>query len=307
MRRYFLAMIAMLILPIFLAGCGCGGSDVELLSIAVTPDAQTIVMGATQQYTATGTFSDNTTQDITTRVTWSSSVQGAATISNATGTEGRASGIFTGTTVITATAGSISGTATLSIVPNLISIAVTPQEQSLAAGSDKQYTATGTYSDNTTQDITATVTWSSLAEAIAVISNADGSKGRATAVAAGVTTIAATSGQITGTASLTVTVPPPPPPPPPPTVTLVSIKVTPENLWASYNTTIQYTATGTYSDGSTRNITEPADWSSSRPEIATISNIPGSKGLALTDHKIGVTIITATLDGISGSTTLFDP
>lgn len=394
MKKYFLAVIAMLLLPVVLAGCGCGGSDVALVSITVTPDAQTIVMGATQQYTATGTFSDNTTQNITTLVTWSSSQLNTATISNATGTEGKAAGIFTGSTIIKATSGDISGTATLTVVPHLVSIAVTPQTQSLLAGADKQYTATGTYSDGTILDITEVVTWSSSSEAIAGISNAAGSKGRASAVAAGVATITASSGQITGAAGLTVTAAPVAPTlalitvspavqtisagatqqftatgtysdsttknitalvtwtstagafatisdatgskglasgvaagvttitaslgqlsgtatltviVPPPTVSLVSIKVTPENLWSSYNTTIPYTATGTYSDSSTRNITELADWSSSKPDIATISNTPGSKGLALTDHKIGVTIITATLGGISGTTTLFDP
>jgi predicted small lipoprotein YifL len=399
MKRYFLAVIAMLLLPVVLAGCGCGGSDVELVSIAVTPDAQTIDMGATQQYTATGTYSDNTTQDITTLVTWSSSQLDVATISNVTGTEGRASGVFTGATEIKATSGSISGTAALTVLPNLVAIAVTPQGQSLQAGSATQYTATGTYSDSTTLDITGSVTWSSSAEAVALISNTAGEKGRATAIAAGATTITATSGQITGTSGLTVTVTPPPPPtvtlvsikvtpsvqtiaqgatqqyaatgtysdnttlditetvtwgslsetiatisntagskgratsiaagvttitatsgqitgaasltvtapPPPPTVTLVSIKVTPENLVVRFNKTVQYTATGTYSDGSTRNITELSVWSSSRPEVATISNTPGSRGLALTDHTIGDTTITATLDGVSGSTTLIDP
>lgn len=297
MRRNFLAVIALLFLPVLLAGCGCGGSDVALVSIAVTPETQTLVMGATQQYTATGTFSDSSTQDLTKLVTWSSSQQGTATISNATGAEGRASGVFTGTTTITATSGSISGTAALTVVPTLVSIAVTPQGASLAAGTEAQYTATGTYSDNTTQDLTGTVTWSSASGAVATIST----QGRATAVAVGVTTITATSGLIAGSSTLTVTVPPPPP------VTLVSIKVTPENIWASFGKTIQYTATGTYSDGSTRNITELVVWSSSRPDIATISNTPGSQGLALTDHKIGLTVISAVLDNITGTTTLFDP
>ncbi|MBA4372820.1 MAG: hypothetical protein C0402_08135 [Thermodesulfovibrio sp.] len=306
MKRYFLAVIALLLLPVMLAGCGCGGSDLSLVSIAVTPETQTLAMGATQQYTATGTFSDSTTQDLTKLVTWSSSQQTAATISNATGTEGRASGIFTGATTITATSGSISGTAALTVVPNLVSLVVTPQTQTLAAGTAQQFTATGTYSDDTTLDLTEIVTWSSLTEAVATISNTAGTRGRATAVAAGVTTVAATSGQLSDTAILTVTVPPPPPPPPP-SVTLVSIKVTPADLLASFSTTIQYTATGTYSDGSTRNITELAAWSSSRPEIATISNTPGTKGLALTDHLVGLTIITAVLDNISGTTTLFDP
>jgi len=303
MKKHFLAVVALLLLSIFLAGCGCGGSDVDLVSIAVTPPESTIVMGAAQQFTATGTYSDNTAKDITTLVTWTSSNLSTATISNATGSEGKAFGSFTGTTTITATSGSISGTAVLTVVPTLVSITVAPDGLSIQTGSAQQYTATGHYSDFSIKEITAQVVWSSTAAAVASVSNDEGTKGRALALTAGATSIVATSGEISGAAGLTVTAPPVVVP----TVFLVSIKVTPENPWVGFGKTIQFTATGTYSDGSTRVITEECIWTSSKEDIATISNTPGSRGLATTDHKVGFTVITATQGNISGSTTLFDP
>jgi hypothetical protein len=53
--------------------------------------------------------------------------------------------------------------------------------------------------------VTTTVTWSSSATAVATISNTAGTKGLATAVSTGTTTITATSGAITGSTGMTVT------------------------------------------------------------------------------------------------------
>jgi len=77
-----------------------------LQSIAVTPNPAAITQGLTQQFTALGTYSDLSTTDLTTVVTWNSSDTTIATItSGATG--GLASGLTPGGTNITATRGSI--------------------------------------------------------------------------------------------------------------------------------------------------------------------------------------------------------
>ena len=56
------------------------------------------------------------------------------------------------------------------------------------------------------------------------------------------------------------------------TATLVSIAVTPKNPSVALGTMQQFTATGTYSDGSTQNLTTTATWASSNPAVASISN-----------------------------------
>lgn len=179
---------------------------------------------------------------------------------------------------------------------DLVSLEVTPADPTIERGVQQQFTATGIFSDNSRRDLTNDVTWSSSEESVATISNESGSKGLAAGIAAGTTTIVATSGNIAATTSLNVT-----------SVVLVSITVTPANISVGYNTTVQYTATGHYSDNTTADITELVIWSSSEPSIATISNEPGSKGLATTDGITGSTTITATLGDISGSTLLIDP
>jgi formylglycine-generating enzyme required for sulfatase activity len=267
-------------------------TDATLSSIAVTPTNPSIANGA-KQFIATGTYSDKTTQVLTTSVTWSSSSTGVATISNAAGSNGLATSVSAGSTTITATSGSLSGTTTLTVTSaTLSSIAVTPTNPSIALGTTKQFIATGTYSDSTTQVITTSVTWSSSSTGVATISNAAGSNGLATSVATGSTTITATLSGVSGTTSLTVT-----------SATLSSIAVTPTNPSIANGTTKQFVATGTYSDNTTQVLTTSVTWSSSSTGVATISNVSGSNGLA-TSVATGSTTITATLSGVSGTTSL---
>ncbi|MGH8615798.1 MAG: DUF4082 domain-containing protein, partial [Gammaproteobacteria bacterium] len=88
------------------------GTAPTLTSIAVTPANPTIQTSATQQFTATGTYSDSSTQNITTQVTWASSNTAVATVNSA----GLATaGTTTGTTTISATLGTVSGNTTLTV------------------------------------------------------------------------------------------------------------------------------------------------------------------------------------------------
>ncbi|MDD2735026.1 MAG: Ig-like domain-containing protein [Desulfuromonadaceae bacterium] len=103
-----------------LAGCGGGSggggtpasnNTALLTAITITPTSPNIATGASLQFSATGTYSDNSTQNLTASVTWSSSDTSKANISNA----GMANTIAAGTSTIKAMLGSISGTSTLTI------------------------------------------------------------------------------------------------------------------------------------------------------------------------------------------------
>ncbi|HEY6837619.1 MAG TPA: DUF3443 family protein, partial [Geobacteraceae bacterium] len=207
MKSSKLALAFLVTIGLLMFGCGGGGggggTPKTLVSIAVTPATPSLPLGTTQQFTATGTFSDNSTQDLTPSVSWASSNTGVATISAA----GLATSVALGTTTITATSGTISNATTLTISSaTLRSVAVTPANPVVAIGGTQQFTATGTFSDNSTHDVTASATWSSSVTTVATISNAAGSIGKATAISAGTATIAATSGGISGGTTLTVPV-----------------------------------------------------------------------------------------------------
>jgi trimeric autotransporter adhesin len=264
-----------------------------LQSIAVSPATASIAKGTTQQFTATGTYTDNSTQDLTQSATWSSSDTTVATISNASASSGLAQAVNPGSVTITAASGGFSGTAKLTVTSaTLQSVAVTPATPSIPNGKTQQFKATGTYSDNTTQDITQSVTWASANTGTATISNASGSVGLATGKAVGSTTISATQGGLSGSATLTVTA-----------AVLQSIAVTPATASIAKGTAQQFTATGTYSDGSTQDVTAATTWSSSNTGIATISNASGSNGLAQAVNTGSVTI-GATSGGQSATATL---
>ena len=85
------------------------GPAPSLTALSVSPVNGTITVGATQQFTATGSYSDGTTQDLTGQVTWTSSIGTVATISTA----GRATALAAGTTTISAGLSGITGSTTL--------------------------------------------------------------------------------------------------------------------------------------------------------------------------------------------------
>jgi trimeric autotransporter adhesin len=260
-----------------------------LVSIAVTPGTKAIAPGTTQPFKATGTYSDNSTQDITATVTWSSSAPGVATISNAASIQGLATAVAHGNSTITATSGSISNTAALTVTNGVLqSIVVTPANSSITLGQLRQFTATGTFLDGsttTTQDITNVSVWNSSTVNIATITIS----GVATGLKTGSTTITATWNSISGNTQLTVSA-----------ANLSSIAVQPGDRTIAQGTTLQYSAVGTFSDGSTRNITNQVVWASSNTGAATITNSTA------TGVSAGQTTISATLASvsISGSVTL---
>jgi hypothetical protein len=259
----------------------------SLTSIAVTPANPSIVKGLTDQFTATGNFSDGSTQNLTGSVTWFSLTTSVATITSG----GLAKGVGTGSSTIQATSGSVTGSTVLAVsAATLTSIAVTPASPSIAKSATQQFTATGTFTDTSTQNITGSVTWSSLNTSVATIS----SGGLATGANVGSSTIQATSGLISGSTVLTVNAAAP---------ALSSIAVTPANPSIQNGATQQFTATGIYSDSSTQDITTTVSWTSATTTVATISNAAGSNGIA-TAVGLGSSTIQAALGSVNGSTVL---
>ena len=275
----------------FLVGCG-GSSGVTLTSVAVTPASASIAAGATQQFTATGMYSDNSTKDLTSSVTWASSSTSVATIA----ASGLATAVATGSTNITATAaGKTSAPATLTVAaPTVVSIAVTPATASIAVGNTQQFTATATYSDKSTKDITSTATWASGTPAVASISAA----GLATGLTAGTSAITAASGGVTSSPAATLTVTATP--------VAVSLVVTPlltpaiPNPTVSVGSTVPFTALELDNDGKTYPLTGNVTWTSGTTSVATIG---GANGIALA-VTTGTSIIMATEGSLTGTSTL---
>jgi trimeric autotransporter adhesin len=243
-------------------------------------------VGGTQQFTLTGHYNDGTTLNLTTSATWSSSDTSFAAIGTNTGL---ATGLQGGSVTITASFESQTKTAKLTVTgAALSSIVISPATAAIAKETTQQFIATGVYTDKSMRTLTGFVSWTSSNAPVATINDSSPNRGLAMAVAPGSSIIGAELSPIIGSASLSVS-----------NATLVSIAVTPATPSLVLSESLGFTATGTFSDGTTQDITNSVAWKSSDLTVATIS----ASGVA-SSASVGTTTITATMNSVSGSTTL---
>lgn len=205
-QKLLLPLLTSLVLLTITLGCDGFFVDPTLTSIAVTPPTPSVLQNETVQMNATGTYNDGTTKNITGTATWSSSDITTATISSS----GLVTAISPGSTSITASSQAISGSTTVTItIANLASIQVSPSTTSAITGQTVPFQATGTYQGGGSADITASVVWSANSQGV-TISNSPPTNGQATITGPFTrlplqVTITATSGDVSGTATLVVT------------------------------------------------------------------------------------------------------
>lgn len=251
----------------------------KLMSIAVAPYQPALGIGIAEQFTALGSFDDNSVGELAS-VAWSSSNPGVGSID----TGGMATAKAPGSTHITATAGAVNASTDLTVLPAaLASIRIAPEAPFLAAGTSLRLTATGVLSDGSTRQLRV-LNWSASKPQIATVNGGGVVQG----VAAGSVQVTAQSGTITGSAMLQVT-----------NAGLRSLSVGPANpaipIWASK----QVHATGIFSDGSSQDLTPFVSWTSHTPSVAKVTRL----GLAHAT-SVGSTLIVAQLGAVSGSTTM---
>lgn len=267
-------------------------SPAVLQQLQVTPANVSTPKGVGRQLTATGVYSDGTTQQLTTQVTWSSSDGAVVAVSNAAGSQGFAAALGIGSATVTASLDGVSGTTPFTVTPAVLTgVAVSPAVVAAAVGTVRPLSAIGTYSDGTTQVLTAQAAWAVADDTIAFVSNAAGSEGVVTTLAAGTTAVTAQVGTFTGQATLVVS-----------QAQLVAIDIAPALASTPLGYTRQFIAFGTYSNGSTQILTGQVTWSSSDESKALISNAPGTQGL-LSTLAPGTVTITASSQGVTGTTT----
>jgi hypothetical protein len=266
---------------------------IQLSSIGVAPAAPPpqVAAGGSVQLTATGTFSDQSTKDVTSMVQWSSADTTVATVTPAGGLVTCVSASSTAKqVVITAMGATATGTVQVTcLAPTLNSIVVAPQNPTVAAGSTVQLTATANYSFGPPQIVTSSANWSSGNPSVATVAG-----GLVTCIAGadGTASITATSGSASGSATVTCQGP-----------VLLSISVTPYSHCEIANgRTEQLTAIGKYSSGPPQNLTRVAAWISSAPSVATVSATGLVSCKSRTSYADGSATISATVGAKTGST-----
>jgi uncharacterized protein YjdB len=129
-------------------------------SITVGPSNVHIPVGSTQQMAATATYSDNSTGDVTSKsgITWQSSDDTMATVTNT----GVVKGVAAGTPTITAQLGTVSGQTTVNItLTNVTGIVVTPTTSNIKSnGGTATFQAMANVANQSTQvDVSSQVAW----------------------------------------------------------------------------------------------------------------------------------------------------
>ena len=258
------------------------------VSLRLEPSTASIAKGTQAQFTARATFTDRTEQDIGSQVDWTSSNAAVASVDP----NGLATGTGTGQASITATCKVPSVCATLSAnaalevsAATLATITLVPADAQMPLGTKQQFTATGTFTDQTTQDLSTQVTWASTDTDVATIDVA----GLASTVAKGSTKISAMKD---GVSASPVDV----------AVTDAELRSLSISVDGDSNVGIgqskQFQAQGSYSDGSTKDVTTQVTWKSTNTDAATISNSDSSQGRAQAQGAYGTSSITASLQGI---------
>lgn len=271
----------------------------ELLSIAITPTSPIVSLGGTVQLSASGAFTDGSTQNVTNRLNWATENQVVAVALSQSTDRGRVKGAAEGETIVTAIdpRTGISGKAGITVTSaSLVSISVSAPETQIPLGKSVKLIATGAYSDNSTTDVSNLVRWTCSNKTVAAISNDAGNKGTLSTKATGSTVVTASydATGLNGKIDLVVI-----------DSVLESIVVLPANPTLYIGKMKQFSATGTYSNGTQKTVTELVEWSSSDPTLSSVRNTRGRKGLA-NSHAVGKVTITAAdpKTGLSGSTTL---
>ena len=260
-------------------------TDPPLAFVQVTPTNPNIPVQATTQFTATAVFTDNSTRNVTALATWSSSNTSVAVVSNAGGNIGRATALAEGSSTVTATYQGSSGTSLLTVAGSVVSLSLTPANPTTVIGVPVAFVATAILSNNTTLVVTGNASWVSSDASVATVT----AGGVATPVKAGPATITATYLGKAGSSTLTVSA-----------VKLSSIAITPNPGSMAAGGSEQLTATGTYNDATTYDLTNLVTWLSSTSTVAAVSNANGSRGL-LTAIAAGATSVTAVFQGVTST------
>ncbi len=266
---------------LFAVGCGDGNSAPIVKALALSPGALALSLGAPGQITAVGTFSDGGKRDLTALVSWESSGANVATVSS----RGTVTPLAVGQTIIRAKYGSVGASVQVNVLAaKLISLSITPSTTTLPLGKGTQLIATGRFTDNSSHDISGSVTWVSSNPTVAAVAQ----DGQLKSNAVGAATVSAIQGTIASSANVTISA-----------AALAAIVISTDSTLLAVGRKAQLKAQGTFTDGTSREITNAVTWSSSSPNVVAIS--PGGVAQA---KSVGTASVSAVLGPVSSAQAL---
>ena len=275
---------------LFISGCGGGNAHDNnppvLTKLEINPQNVILNVGQSVEFEVVGVYSDDSRKDLTNEVIFTSSNSDIVTIESNV-----AEAISAGDAAITAA--TQDGTYTVTTDIKVLAIGVSldhieltfengKTELSIPKGTADHLKAVAVYSDGTIIDITSKANYS-YDSSVVDINNIDG---RVIAVDTGESSIQAQFKDINSNiVTIKVT-----------DATITDVTLSPSEYTLAVGEQVQFRAQGTFSDGTTKDITESANWNSSDVNVASID----SDGLATADNE-GSATITASFNDMNGS------
>jgi len=264
-------------------------SAAALASIQIQSSTDQLLVGQSFALAAMGEYSDGTRREITPTVLWSSN-NDSIYVSNAVTNKGRVTAMSSGTAIITAAHAGITATLSLRSVQEApIRLDISPPAARLPVSSQQPFVATATYADGNSRDVTADALWESSQSQTLAIGN--GNRGIATAIAVGTATITARFGDLQASVDASVTA-----------ASLENIELSPRTLVLAKGTRAAIIALGSYSDGSTLDLSGQVQWQMDGA-AAVLGDLTGD-GRTVVAQSAGTSTVFARLGSRVGSTVI---
>jgi len=252
------------------------GTEHGLVALSLTPQEVRRPIGDVQFYTAQGRFADGTIRNVTQRVEYRSSDPKVAVARNEKGRKSAVELVGVGRATISAvdpltgvTSTDGNGDASVNVVGRLERLSIAPARATKSVGETMHFTVTGHYPGGATRNLTQQAHYMSSDPSVALMPNRKGEKSLLQALAPGTATITArdaTSGATTAVGA---------------TITIVGklerLTLAPPRPRRAPGQVQNYTATGHYGGGATRNLTQQVEYASSDPAVARAPNAEGSR------------------------------
>ena len=243
-----------------------------LKSLTIDPLSLNLSTGQSKNLTLTATYTDNTTENVTDAANWKSSDVKIATVDS----KGMVTAVAKGTATITASFGGKTLSIKVKVTPVVVGLQANPDKVSLLVGKVQAVKVSVLYEDGTKEDVSKSIQWETADDQVAIITST-GIKG----IGKGETKLI---GKYNDELSVEVPVKA--------TLPVKSLIAAPNtlNIVINDNQTIDLSAV--YTDDTTENVTDAANWKSSNVKIATVD----SKGMVTAVAK-GTATITASFGG----------
>lgn len=230
------------------------------LALTVLPGRATVPTSTAVQFNAF-VGSGARAEDVTTRVTWSVDEPAIAAITTGA-MGGRLTATREGNVTVRAAYLGTEGNAVVKVVDTGITSSVLrPAPAMITLGALQTFRMTATFGDGAIVDVTESASWRTLDAAVATAANGPSMRGVVRGVGVGETTVVASFAGSEAKAIITVRAPSP----------LTSLALRPATASAILGETFTFSAVGSYSDGTTRDLTGSGRWSSSSTAVAQVS------------------------------------